>query len=96
MHEDLREHWHRFGSYLVGTGVMKERFVEGMAALCVAYHDFIGQATGKRPDLDPDKTYKRFMDALTRHGLTPSSAGAVAVTTKAKPTGLAALKLASA
>ena len=94
--DKYREHWERFGGYLVGNGVMKERFVESVAALCVAYQDFIDYATGANPDLDADKVYKRLMDALTRHGLTPASAGAVAVTTKAKPTGLAALKLASA
>ena len=93
--DDLMAHWQRFGSYMIGTGVMKERFVEGLAALCVSYQNFIDCTTGADPSACPHQTYKQFMDALTRHGLTPASAGAVAVTTKAKPTGLAALKLAN-
>ena len=92
---ELLDHWRMFGAHLIGNGVMKERFTPSLAALCVAYQDFIECATGLSVK-DMEKVSRRYMDALARHGLTPASAGSVSVTTKAKPTGLAALKLASA
>jgi len=90
---------------------MLDRYSPSLAVLCTACVHYIRleKRVAKEPltvkssggpKTNPvwteyDRAYKRLMDALTRHGLTPASAGAVAVTTKAKPTGLAALKLAN-